>query len=113
MKDYKKEETKHKFNKGEVMKSLQLKIILIILVVSLIGSLSGCGFNDQDKYVKMLQVGETLDIKKLEDVEIRIANEKITKYYYRLWYSAFTYTEYYITTGTDNKIIAIWSYSNH
>lgn len=111
MKDYKKEETKHKFNKGEVMKSLQLKIILIILVVSLIGSLSGCGFNDQDKYVKMLQVGETLDIKKLEDVEIRIANKKMTKYYYRLWHSHINldYTEYFITTTPDNKIIAIWS----
>jgi len=82
-----------------------------ILAVVLIALLGGCGLNDQDKYVKMLRAGETLDIAKLEDAEVRITNEIMTKYYYCLWYSrwAGNYTQYFITTTPENKIIAIWS----
>jgi hypothetical protein len=90
---------------------LKTKLIALILVFVLIGLLGGCGLNDQDKYVKMLRVGEILDVKKIEDAEVIMTNGKMTKYFYCLWYShiAGNYTQYFITTTPENKIIAIWS----
>lgn len=83
-------------------------IIYISLIVSVI--LFGCsGINDQDVYIKSLNVGDTLDVK-IENLMVYEAKEGYTKYYYRFYNSQTMFCrDYYITVNPDNVIVSIWS----